>query len=75
MNICIRSKSRFPFAHHLFTLILNANWITTRFIPIIDGIVAVNRGFIALTFPGRVTIERIIYPRTFSTNETGSKCF
>ena len=74
MNACKRSRRRFPFAHHLLTLILNAIEITTMFSPMIEGIVAVNKGFIAFTFPGRVANERIIYPRTFSTKDTGSKC-
>ena len=56
----MRRRSKFPSAHHLLTLILNANPMTTMFKPIIDGIVAVNSGFIAFTFPGRVTNERII---------------
>jgi hypothetical protein len=71
VNACKRSRRRFPLAHHLFTLILKAIEITIIFNPTIDGIVAVNKGFNAFTFPGRVTNERKMYPRTFSTNCTG----
>ena len=68
VNICTRIRSKLPLAHHLFTLILNANPITTMFIPIIDGIVAVKSGFKAFTLPGSVTNDRIINPRIFSIN-------
>jgi len=50
---------------------LNAIEITIIFIPTIEGIVAVNKGFNAFTFPGKVTNERKMYPRTFSTKGTG----
>ena len=71
MNAYKRRSRRFPLAHHLLTLILNAIEITIIFIPTIEGIVAVNKGFNAFTFPGKVTNERKMYPRTFSTKGTG----
>lgn len=40
----------------------------------IEGIVAVKSGFIAFTYPGRVTNDSIIYPNKFSKNSTGLKC-